>query len=284
MKLKRIKNKVSFDLKSKKSKFVIPTEKDDPQLPSLFVFCGSRGSGKTYACTAMVAHFERKKYITRTFLICPTRESNTVFNNLKTLDEADTCEEDQHFQIALEQILQRIQEDWEHYEEEIKYTRVYKRYKQQKKPLSLKDLNILEEHNYTKPTIPKKPGHMLIIDDAQGTDLYSNNRKEDLTNHITIKHRHIPLSICFLVQSWTGLPRVIRLNATHFALYKTGDKRQLFQIYEAFGNIVSFEVFQQLYKQATRNPHDFLFIDTVPKEEYMRFRHNLNTYMLVENN
>ena len=48
---------------------------------------GSRGSGKTYACVAMCSHFEKKHYITRTFLICPTKASNDIFQNLKTLDE-----------------------------------------------------------------------------------------------------------------------------------------------------------------------------------------------------
>ena len=55
------------------------------------------------------------------------------------------------------------------------------------------------------PRAMLKPSHMLIVDDAQGTDLYSNARR-DLLTHIVIKHHHIPITICLLAQSWTGIP------------------------------------------------------------------------------
>ena len=55
------------------------------------------------------------------------------------------------------------------------------------------------------------------MDDAQGTYLYSNARR-DLLTHIVIKHRHIS--------------RVIWLNTTQYAVYKTGDNTQLKQIYD----------------------------------------------------
>jgi pantothenate kinase-related protein Tda10 len=73
MKIKRIhtRKKVRLNLKNGLSKYPIPTAKEDPKLPGLFVFCGSRGSGQTYACVAMEADFEKKGYITRTFLISP---------------------------------------------------------------------------------------------------------------------------------------------------------------------------------------------------------------------
>ena len=85
------KSVVDLNLKTKKNKYVLDTTPEDPKLPALFVFCGSRGSGKTYACVAMVKHFEKMGYITRTFLICPTKTSNDIFKNLKTLDEKKMC-------------------------------------------------------------------------------------------------------------------------------------------------------------------------------------------------
>jgi hypothetical protein len=36
-----------------------------------------------------------------------------------------------------------------------------------------------------------RPSHMLICDDCQGTNMYSNARN-DLMSHIAIKQRHIP--------------------------------------------------------------------------------------------
>jgi hypothetical protein len=105
-----------------------------------------------------------------------------------------------------------------------------------------------------------------------------------MLNHLAIKHRHVPLSICFLVQSWVGCPRTIRLNATHYAIFGTGDSTQLDQIYSCFANTVSREAFQEVYDEAIAAPHGFLFIDVVPKKPFMRFREGFNTFLVVEKN
>ena len=101
-----------------------------------------------------------------------------------------------------------------------------------------------------------------------------------MLNHAVIKHRHIPLTIALLAQSWVGIPRVIRLNTTQFCVYKTGDKTQLKQIYDTFGMTVEFEQFESIYRQATEEKHGFLFIDTVPKQEFTRFRSGFNHYLI----
>ena len=59
MRIKKLRKGVDLNLKTSKSKYVIDTTPEDPKLPALFVFCGSRGSGKTYACVALAKHFEK---------------------------------------------------------------------------------------------------------------------------------------------------------------------------------------------------------------------------------
>ena len=44
------KKPVHVKLKNTESKYLTPTDKEDPVLPALFVFQGMRGSGKSYAC------------------------------------------------------------------------------------------------------------------------------------------------------------------------------------------------------------------------------------------
>ena len=127
------------------------------------------------------------------------------------------------------------------------------------------------------PRTMLKPSHMFLVDDAQGTDLYSNARR-DLLTHIIIKHRHSPITICLLAQSWTGIPRVIRLNTTHYAVYKTGDKTQLKQIYDTFANTIDYDKFESIYKQAAAKSTVFFF-DTIPKKEYKRFRNGFGEYL-----
>lgn len=278
----KLKHRVKLDLKNGKSKYVIETKDHDPKLPGLFVFCGSRGSGKTYSCVAMCSHFERMKYTTRTFLISPTKQSTTIFSNLKTLDEKkDVCDNESVLKISLINIIKEIKKDWKQYEEDVEYAKVYNKYGRKECEMPLKAEMILESRNFAAPPKLKRPSHMLIVDDCQGTDMYTSARR-DLINHLTISHRHTPVTICFLVQTWTGLPRSIRLNATHFILFKTGNIQQLKQIYEHFGTQVSWQDFESLYTHCVNKPHGFLYIDTEPKQEHMRFRDGFNHFVELE--
>ena len=121
---------------------------------------------------------------------------------------------------------------------------------------------------------------MLILDDCQGSNMYTVARA-GMLNHLSIKHRHVPVTICFLVQSWVGVPRTIRLNATQYLIFKTSDVMQLDQIYSAFANTVSRECFDAVYKEATQDVHGFLYIDVVPKEPWMQFREGFNDFLIA---
>ena len=138
---------------------------------------------------------------------------------------------------------------------------------------------LLEEHEHRPPTKTQPLGHMLLVDDCQGASLFSSARRNTMT-HMVIKHRHIPISIAFMMQTWIGLPRPIRLNTTQFMVYKTHDKNQLYQLYQSFGNLVTWHRFNEMYQQATSTPHGFLYIDTAPKTEQQRFRNGFNEYFV----
>ena len=182
---------------------------------------------------------KKRVYVSKTFLISPTLGFNTIYRNLKTLEEKDTCENERKFHDFLRYMLKEIKEDWDMYKEEKAYDNLYHEHRRNPHGIrSIKDETLLEKRHYVPPLTLPRPSHVLIVDDAQGTDMYTMARK-DLMNHISIKYRHIPVTVCFLVQSWTGIPRVIRLNATHFIIYKTGDSKQLQQIYAHFGTYVT---------------------------------------------
>ena len=202
---KRSHNEINVQLKQKESKFAVKTGKDDISLPAVIVFSGSRGSGKTYSCIALMRHFEKKHYITKTFLLCPTRHSNDLYTNLKTLDEKDCFEDENTFGVALHQILTTVQKEWNDYNAELEYKKVFLKAHRNHLALTLREQNTLQFRQGEPLKNVQKPSHLLIVDDAQGTDLYSNARR-DLLTHIVIKHRHIPITITLLAQSWTGIP------------------------------------------------------------------------------
>lgn len=278
---KRLKtgDRIDSKLKNYKSPFVIPTDKHDFALPSVFVFCGQRGSGKTFSAVSLLRRFEEKGYINRTFLVCPTHKSNKIFNNLRTLDELDCCDEEQHFSVAIHQLLSEIENDWETYTNEQTYKKVYTKYVKESSSLTFEEENMLEQEQYRLPKRVVKPAHMVVFDDCQNTSIYSNNLRNNLLQHLCIKHRHIPVSLCFLVQSWSGLPKTLRLNAIVFALFKTGNRRELQWIWENFGAQLEYEKFLEVYNYAVAEDHSFLLIDTAAKRPYMKFRKGFNEYI-----
>ena len=138
-----------------------------------------------------------------------------------------------------------MKRDWYEYEQEEEYRKIFFKAHRNHLSLDLKEQTTLEFRQGEPPKIVPKPSHLLIIDDAQGTGLYSNVRR-DFLSHIIIKHRHIPITVTLLAQSWTGIPRVIRLNTTQFAVFKTGDKTQLKQMYDTFANNVEFDKFERM--------------------------------------
>ena len=183
------------------------------------------------------------------------------------------------FEKALVQIQERVKNDSSKNENYL-YRKAFLNYSQHKR-LSNEETAVLIKHNYNPPFGEVKPKrHILIFDHCQGSSVYTQARR-GMLNHLSIKHRHVPLTICFLVQSWVGVPRTIRLNATQYLIFKTSDKTQLDQIYSAFANTVSRDQFEEVYREATgSDPHGFLYIDVVPKEPWMRFRNGFNKFLV----
>jgi hypothetical protein len=220
-----------------------------------------------------VKHMEDEGYINRTFLISPTAETNSIFKNLRTLDD-DICTENSKFQSALKEVLDQVKEANTKYEESLVYKALYKKYVRGEELEPSEDA-MLASRNYTQPIPVQKPRCLLICDDVQGTDLFTNNRT-DLMVHLVIKHRHIPISIIMMAQSFKGIPHAIRLNCTVYIIFATSDLKQLQMIYEHFGSMVSKEKFMQMYQYATSTPHGFLMIDSDPKTPEQRFRSGFN--------
>ena len=84
----------------------------------------------------MCSHFEKMHYITRTFLICPTKASNDVFQNLKTLDEQrDVCDDERKGHTSFNNIMREVKKDWAKYEADLLYQKVYNKYGRDQRPM-----------------------------------------------------------------------------------------------------------------------------------------------------
>jgi len=117
----------------KSDKVIYPQSKDNnaPKNYFLSIFCGSRGSGKSYLFTKLLKTLEEKKIYLfnkeipqRIVLICSTAhsDSNRIFKTLKHLDWDNDVIEDYDDKLLLDKM-----EELKH---DIQQSKDYKNYKE----------------------------------------------------------------------------------------------------------------------------------------------------------
>ncbi len=256
------------------------------KLPMLATFCAVRGSGKTVAMTSLLRKYQEAGLCQRVFLITETYASNEhLFAGLVDPDDVWTASDPD----ALDQVVERLEEEsaaWKAYKKDLD---LYKRVKKQKSRyvsgrvphidallLGEAEERGLLEHppQYRYGNHVQHPAMFLIIDDAQGSRLMndSTKRKISLTS-IAIRHRHIAdrlgVSILIAVQSFKSqsgnLSRSLRSNATLCCIWPMKDNKIIEEIAEELGREISKEVFNAIYAYATSGaPWNFLAISFAP--------------------
>ena len=105
---------------------------------------------------------------------------------------------------------------------------------------------------------------------------FFNKRLNPVVTELFIRGRKINVSLVFLAESYFAVPKIIRLNSTHYFVMKIRNKRELQQI--AFNHVsdIDLQNFMNLYNKCTAEPYSFLFIDTtLSSNNSSRFRKNL---------
>jgi len=261
------------------SSVIYPQSKDNnaPKNFFLAIFCGSRGSGKTYLLTKLLKLLEEKKIYyegieipQRIILICSTAhsDSNRVFKSLKNLNWDDDVIEDYNDSL-LSAKMEELKYDLEHAKEYKLYKVVYKKFKECKDIDELNDdeMKLLYKFNFVKFQDLEKPKYPegfithYIIDDMIGTNIFKNGRS--LFTNLCIRNRHItPSNIIISTQSMMMIPKTIRLNANLIALFKFANKNTILDdIYPTMSAFISKEQFKDLYDYATDEAYNALVID-----------------------
>ena len=258
---------------------IYPQSKDDkaPKNYFLGIFCGSRGSGKSYLFTKLLKTLEEQKaYLgdklipQRIILISSTAhsDSNRIFKTLKNLDWDNDVIEDYDDDL-LKIKMDELKHDLDHAKDYKLYKEAWNNFLKCKSIDSLSDdeLKILYSYDFIafkefpKPKFPD--GFLIhwIIDDMLGTNIFKNGRSA-FTN-LCIRNRHIiPGNIIIAIQSIMSVPKTIRLNANLLALFKFADSNKVLEdVYPLFSAFVKEDAFKELYEYATQEPHDALVID-----------------------
>ena len=108
-------------------------------------------------------------------------------------------------------------------------------------------------------------------------DLSSELRDKEISTLIK-KHRHFKTKIILSSQYPNDLAPESRKNIDFWILFAGHSEDKLFTIFQNCDLNISFDLFQQLYKDATKKPYSFLFVDKNKNE----FRRNFNLLYQIQ--
>ena len=286
----------------KKTAFTIETPPDQVKLHQLMAISAQRGSGKGVILSSFIQGLQRQGCCDRIFILSPTIESNrSIFGPLQIDPDDEYSSPGPESINAIVDKCKQEMDEWEEYLEDLKA------YKTLQKIIHRKDVRVQDippdlllrayERGFVDEQPRSKYGHKpslaLIVDDFQGSNLYSASPKNPFIN-LCLRHRHIArglgLSIYICNQTYSGpngMPRVLRQNLTSLLLGSQKNKQVLDAIAEEIGGQVDRDTFHKVYERAMHNDnpdeqnHNFLMIDFNPKHPSKMFRRNLNTFLSV---
>ena len=107
-------------------------------------------------------------------------------------------------------------------------------------------------------------------------DMESNKKLSSIVTELFLRGRKLNILLVFISQSYFKVPKTIRLNAPHYFIIKTLNKRQLQQIASDHSSDIGMKDFMKLYKDYTKEPYSLLVNDTnLSSDNPLRFRKNL---------
>ena len=130
--------------------------------------------------------------------------------------------------------------------------------------------DVYKNINYYNPDKEKK---ILIVFDDMISDMIHNKNLDSIVTELFIRGRKLNISLVFITQSYFKVPKVVRLNTTHFFIVKIRNKRGLQQIATNHSSDISTKDFINIYGECTFEPYSFLVIDTtLASDNPLRFR------------
>ena len=104
----------------------------------------------------------------------------------------------------------------------------------------------------------------------------SNKKFLSVIKELFIRYRKLNTSLVFITQSYFFIPKDVRLNSTHHLIMKINNRKELQNIPINHSADIDYRDFMKTYRECTREPFNFLTIDTtLPSSDLLRFREKL---------
>ncbi len=131
----------------------------------------------------------------------------------------------------------------------------------------------LIKHQETYSSKKEKPRIIFVADDCAD---FSNNRNKLAT--LSTMSRHHSINLVYMVQQSKSLNKLIRSNLSNLIIFKVNSSKELQDIYEEWGSLVSSQKrWNKLYKYATNEKYSFIHLDldSNPIKIYKKFNEDI---------
>ena len=125
-------------------------------------------------------------------------------------------------------------------------------------------LSDIEDYN------KKRKRKVLIIFDDMISQVMLDKKAQQILKDLFIRCRKLNISLCFLTQSYYLVPTDVRLNCTHYILFKLINRRELQNIANNHSADFDYEDFIKIYRVCTKEPFNFLTIDTTKDNKFIK--------------
>ena len=126
-------------------------------------------------------------------------------------------------------------------------------------------LSNIEDYN------KKRKRKVLIIFDDMISHVISDEKAQQILKDLFIRCRKLNISLCFLTQSYFSVPKDVRLNCTHYILFKLNNKRELQNIAINHSADIDYKDFIKIYRICTKEPFNILTIDTAKDNKCIKY-------------
>ena len=116
----------------------------------------------------------------------------------------------------------------------------------------------------------KRKRKILVIFDDMISHVMSDKKAQKVLKDLFIRCRKLNIALCFLTQSYFGVPKDVRLNCTHYILFKLSGKRELQNIAINHSADTDYKDFIKIYRYCTREPFNFLTIDMTKDKKFIK--------------
>ena len=116
----------------------------------------------------------------------------------------------------------------------------------------------------------KRKTRVLIIFDDMISHVMSDIKAQQVLKDLFIRCRKINISPCFLTQSYFSVPNDVRLNCTHYILFKLNNRTELQNIAINHLADIDYKDFIKIYRDCTKEPYNCLTIDKTKDKKFIK--------------